>query len=234
MFSTDEFAKFADQVVLFLHNTSHVDDEPYPNLLFEKGGNAWPTVSFLDADGRRLHQVTGLAADGLGALEKGLEALRRWRALRDELAGGDSRELFLLEMQLGMLAFAEADARYRRLEGLDGEQRADLEQKLVNLEFTDLLQTRTSDNEAALGARYLSMLDRDRIPDNAQVTSFWQFMLKHAEVEEDPALFARILDRAKKAMAGDPRVDRYLGRVERQLQQLRERVAEKKARRGDK
>jgi len=227
--STDEFATFGEQVVLFLHNTSHVDDEPYPNLLAEKGGNAWPTVSFLDADGRLLHQVSGIGRGGLGALQKSLDDLRAWQALRAELDGRDSRELFLQEMQLGMLSFADADARYRKLEGLDDEQRADLEQKLVNLEFRDILQDRAAGNEAALGARCLAMLERDRIPTSAQVISFWQFILKHAEERDDPELFARVVERAKRAMAGDPRVGRYLGQVERQLEQLRERVAKKKA-----
>lgn len=234
MLSTEEFAKFAEQVVLFLHNTSRVDDEPYPDLLFEKGGNGWPTMSFLDADGRLLHQVAGLSSRGLGALQKGLEDLRAWQALRTRLGSSDSRELFLLEMQLGMLSFVDADARYHKLEGLDDEQRADLEQKLINLEFTDVLKEHSADNEPASGARCLAMFERDRLPTSAQVTSFWQFILAHAAAKEDTELFARVVARAKQAMAGDPRLDRYMGRVERQLQELRERVAKKKAGGADK
>ena len=52
MLSTEEFAKWSDKVVLFLHNTSRVDSEPYPNLLYEMGGIGFPTVSYLDAEGR--------------------------------------------------------------------------------------------------------------------------------------------------------------------------------------
>ena len=51
MLSHESFPAFANDFVLFMHNTSWVDDEPYPNLLREKGGNGWPTSAFLAADG---------------------------------------------------------------------------------------------------------------------------------------------------------------------------------------
>ena len=57
MLSTEEFATWSKKVVLFLHNTSRCDDEPYPNLLKEKGGNGFPTMSYLAADGRLMTQV---------------------------------------------------------------------------------------------------------------------------------------------------------------------------------
>ena len=40
--------------MLFLHNTSRVDDEPYPRLLQEKGFGGFPSLCFMDADGNVL------------------------------------------------------------------------------------------------------------------------------------------------------------------------------------
>ncbi len=57
MLSHESFPAFANDFVLFMHNTSWVDDEPYPNLLREKGGNGWPTSAFQAADGSLLTQV---------------------------------------------------------------------------------------------------------------------------------------------------------------------------------
>jgi hypothetical protein len=52
--SDPAFPEFAKTVVLFLHNTSHVDDEPYPTLLREKGFTGFPSLCFMDAEGRVL------------------------------------------------------------------------------------------------------------------------------------------------------------------------------------
>ncbi|MGH7152014.1 MAG: hypothetical protein ACREIU_15020, partial [Planctomycetota bacterium] len=38
-------------MVLFLHNTSRLKEEPYPELLREKGGRGFPYLVFLDSDG---------------------------------------------------------------------------------------------------------------------------------------------------------------------------------------
>ena len=38
-------------MVLFCHNTSMVEDEPYPKLLSEKGGRGFPFLVFMDAEG---------------------------------------------------------------------------------------------------------------------------------------------------------------------------------------
>lgn len=34
-----------------MHNTSRVDDDPYPRLLSEKGGTGFPSLFFLDETG---------------------------------------------------------------------------------------------------------------------------------------------------------------------------------------
>ncbi len=50
--SDASFPEFAENVVLFLHNTSRVKGEPYPTLLKDNGGTGFPTLWFLDADGK--------------------------------------------------------------------------------------------------------------------------------------------------------------------------------------
>src|SRR5262249_33868535 len=55
--ATDEFARWSRQVVLFLHVTAQppagkpLPGDKHPLLLYELGGNAFPTLSYVDADG---------------------------------------------------------------------------------------------------------------------------------------------------------------------------------------
>jgi hypothetical protein len=223
--STDEFVAFAKKVVPFVHNTSRVDDEPYPNLLFEKGGNAFPTVAFLAADGKLLHQVPfeAMMRDGVAQFEASLSALQAWQRLKTKLGDQDSKELFLAEMELGMLPFAQARARFAELEGFDEGQKARLTQELIDLEFSGILRTLKRDNGAEVGKQFLAMLDADRIPKSRQITSFWQYIFVHAEAAGDVAVFERALERAKKEV-DDERAARYLDSVEKRLERLREKV----------
>ena len=110
MLSTPAFAEWSKKVVLMLHDTSWVDGEPYPDLLYQTGGIGYPTVSFLDADGVPLEQVGNVVT--LQQCETAFAALQHWQELRAAVdRGGASsaqqKELFLLELQLGNRPYAE-------------------------------------------------------------------------------------------------------------------------------
>ena len=226
MLSTPEFKKFSGEVVLFLHNTSHVDGEPYPNLLREKGGNGYPTVSYLDHTGRLLTQMP-FPTRSTDQLRKMLERLRAWRKLRAAHEAGDkglAAKLFLLEMDFGMLGHAEGEKRLRAVRAqLEPDQIRRVQRALVNLEFRATAATITRDKKTliAAGEKFVGMMDRDRIPTSREVITFWQGALAYAESKRDAKLFERIFETAKKKMAGDPRVDRYMERVKRRLQALK-------------
>ena len=112
MLSTDEFAKWSsEKVVLFLHNTSRVADEPYPDLLREKGGNGFPTVSFLAEDGRLLKQL-GYPIT-LASIQSSYDELRAWSDLRKKVAGGDTSRQKIVHVS--GLTLAEAKARLPKL-----------------------------------------------------------------------------------------------------------------------
>ncbi len=209
-------------MVLFLHNTSHCDDEPYPDLLFEKGGNGFPTVSFLGADGRLLVQVGHVVTmDQLEQAYVKLHDYQRRKAAIDDPAGAAARELFALELREGYITFAEAQAALQRF-SLDDEELRPLQPMLVNLEFRDILRSTKRTEMAAGGAKFLAMLDAGRVPTSSQVTSFWQYLFAHAVAESDVALYERLMRELKERMAGDRRLDRYLSRLEQGLEQLKE------------
>lgn len=223
MLSTDEFASWSKRVVLFLHNTSHVDDEPYPNLLFEKGGIGFPTVSFLDADGNLLKWVGNVTP--LEDLDKAHQQLLTWQALRKQVEAGATdkeRELFLVELEMGNRPFAEMTARLAKLQFDDGERNR-VEQQLVNLQFTEILRATPRDRQHEGGEQFLAMFRQGRIPNSTTETSFWQYLFAFAEHNGDVSLFEEVLAWLKRTKAKDQRLERYVQQLEAQLAKLKSR-----------
>lgn len=227
MLSTPEFKAFSERVVLFLHNTSYVMDEPYPKLLTEKGGNGYPTVAFLDHTGRLLTQqpdpirkTTEFAVS--------LERLNRWSKLRAEVAeeaAGKRGKLFLMEVDLRMVGYAEAHRRLATLaKQLSKSETAKVERALVDMEFQSVFRTtdrRDQKSMIAAGEKFAAMIDKNRIPRSRQIITFWQAALLFAESRKDADQFAKIFERAKKEMGDDPRAKRYMQSVEGRLKRLR-------------
>lgn len=222
MLATDEFAAWSKKVVLFVHNTSRVADEPYPNLLTEKGANGFPTMSYLDAEGNLLAQVGNVTP--VADLESAWQRLQAWQALRAEVeskkAGADKElELFHLELGMGNRPFADMVARRDRLKIPASDQ--GVEQKLINLQFTEILRQTPRDQQHVGGEQFLAMFRAGRIPTTSTETSFWQYMFAHATHQGDVALFEELLAHVKKAKASDARLQRYLGQLEEQLAKLK-------------
>jgi len=225
--STEEFKKFADKVVLFLHNTSNVEDEPYPNLLREKGANGYPTVSFMAHPGRVLTQQPSKKLK-LPEIQATFVRLEEWRKLK---ASGDpklGKRLFVVEMEFGLLAYNEAKAAFAKVgDQLSADEKKKIGETMVELEFLSILKTIDIAKKATLvsaGKKFVAMIDSDRIPQGQQKTTFWQGALTYAGSKDDVDLFEKIMNRAKKELAGDFRVKRYLERVEAQLERMRRAI----------
>jgi hypothetical protein len=167
--STQEFAAWSKKVVLFLHNTSRCDDEPYAELLFQRGGNGFPTVSYLDADGNLLKQVGHVTP--VEELEAAHGTLMGWKELRRQVgAGADAgkqKELFLLELGMGNRPFAEMSERRAKVT-LDEGEAAAVAQQLVNLEFTEILRATPRSQPEVGGAAFLAMFRAGRLPTSSQ------------------------------------------------------------------
>ena len=222
LLSTRAFAEWSRQVVLVLHNTSHVDGEPYPELLYQTGGIGFPTVSFLDADGRPLEQVGNVVT--LEQCETAYKALQDWQALRAAVERGGAgaareKELFLLELKLGNRPFAEMVQRRDALQ-LSADDRKATEQPLVNLEFLETLRSTPRDRQWVGGEKFVAMWRAGRIPDPANETPFWQYQFAFASKQKDVALFKELLGWLREHRSGDVRLQRYLKLLEQQLAQL--------------
>lgn len=226
MLSADTFPAFADDFVLFMHNTSWVDDEPYPNLLREKGGNGWPTSAFLAPDGSLLTQVLLDDQGSVEGLYKTRDKLLNWQAMRAKVENGDealAKDLFITELTLGMLGFEKARERAQELQGLSDAEKRQFESTFVNMEFLGVLAAadESTESQIAAGEAMFRMFEGGRIPNNRQIISYWQFIFDYLEAKKDADNFEKVMVRAKQIMEGDRRAARYVQQIEARLKALR-------------
>ena len=218
--ATPEFAAVAKDVVPFVHITTHLEGRDGDDLLQRCGGNAWPTVAFLDDKGALLCSVpTPPTLAGITAAET---QVQRWQQLRAAVASGQEGEqkaLFLLELGMGNRPYAEMQQRLAPLR-FEAAERAGIEQQLINLQFVDILRHTALDKLGEAGGKFVAMYRQHRIPDSGQVTSFWQYAFTYAALQGDAALYAEMLATVKQQKSKDPRLLRYLPALEATLAQL--------------
>jgi len=221
VFSDPAFAELAEDTVLFVHVTSHLPDAPHPDLLRQKGGRAFPYVVFLDATG---NVIAKPKVQTLDALREALERdVQEYRDLCELAASGDAdavRRLFALEVEFQHFADPEqARAAMAEIEGLSDEERARLEQILVEQEFNAILGRVTTEEQAVeAGRESLPMLEAGRIPKGPNAPYFWAFVGAHAAAKKDVELLERAISGLRETgTAGE----RFLGRLERALGALR-------------
>ena len=231
MLSHESFPAFADDFVLFMHNTSWVDDEPYPNLLREKGGNGWPTSAFLAPDGSLLTQVLLPDQSSVEGLATTRDKLLDWQALKARVDAGEdggeeslAKKLFVTELTLGMLDVATARNRVAMLDDLTDPEVQQFEATLVNMEFLTILATALESVESQIeaGKGLVAMFKANRIPNNRQIISYWQFIFDYLESVKDADMFETVFIRAQEIMAGDRRAAGYVRQIEARLKALRD------------
>lgn len=204
MLSSPEFQAFAKSVVLFVHVTSHVEGEQHPNLLREKGFVSFPSLCFLDADGKVTVRAPQRDVASLSAVRARLGELAE---LRDLAAEGDedaARKLFLCEIELDMLTAAQIHERRKKFE-LDEEETARVEQALVDLEVRAMRAKSRELGADAVGKRLADMAREGRLPSPDSAQFFWQMTLNWCAKNGDAELAQRAFDELDK-LKGPPQM----------------------------
>lgn len=207
--SDAEFPKFAADVVLFLHNTSQVADEPYPKLLQEKGFRGFPSVCFMDAEGN----VLAKPGRSVAAFKEGLTSTKALMALRakgDKATAAEQKELFLSELKLDLIAADAIQARADKLT-LDAADKALVASKIVDGEVMALMQKSRELGPEELGAKLAAIAKAGKSPSDALATNFWPAVLNHASKNKDAALAQQAFDALEKRLANEkanPNLDR--------------------------
>jgi len=198
--------------VLFLHNTSQVNDEPYPKLLQEKGFRGFPTLCFMDADGNVLTKPTARTVANFVETQAATKDLMVLKAKGDKLTDAEAKQLFLTELNMDMIAAGDIQKRADAVKGLSEADMALVAGKIVDGEFSAILQQPIPRGDAAAQktameetmARVAEMAKAGKVPTGQRTLQFWSMALQHAATAKDVGL----AEKAFAALEGSPDAQR--------------------------
>lgn len=186
----------------------------------EKGGNGFPYLVFMDADGEVILQYNGEWEPA--AIQKTGIAVGRYLALRnkgDAASTADRVALFQAKLELDLLRFDEANKEIVALVGLAGfhelvtnDELFAMNQKMVNLEFMDFFgELKEMGNQrevfAKAGKKILAMREAKRVPVGYAGMNFWNLLMYYAEQEEDLALLQDAAENFKTMLDPEKRLE---------------------------
>lgn len=226
--SDAEFGEFADQVVLFLHNTwlpfppQYTGERPPDqDMLKEKGGRGFPHLVWMDASG---DVITNQGDRSVEGFQKTLGTVRDYLALEKKAQGSSDAkaqaQLFLAKLDLGKMTPDEAKERMGEVT-LDAAQKKQAEQQILNLEVTATMSSiRSREAMAEAGAKFAEMKRAGRVPTGDAMVPFWNGIMMHADQNGDAKLFEEALNKLKAELKG-PRFQRMFQQAEKRLEELR-------------
>jgi hypothetical protein len=219
--SDTKFPEFAKSVVLFLHNTSRVEDEKYPTLLQDKGFRGFPSICFMDAEGNVLTKP-GRSVQAFVDTHQETMSLAALRGKKARTAAED-KQLFLAELKLDLIAAEQIQARADKLT-LDAAEKAMVAGKLVDAEVQALFGKMRETGPEKTAAAAAEMAKAGKVPTAAVSGMFWNQVLVHASKQKDAALAQQAFDALQKRYA-----DEKSPGIERQKQNWQKLLDEAKA-----
>ncbi len=123
----------------FLHITTRIPGHPHDDLLTRFGGRGFPTLAFLDAEGRKLMEYSGPRTTK--GFEQALEEVQEFLDLEARAAAGEAKaatELLIRQLALQWFDFEEAKAKVEALTEVSSKQRKLLDQLLIDTEVRGL------------------------------------------------------------------------------------------------
>jgi hypothetical protein len=213
-------------VILFCHITTHVDGDKDQDLLRAKGGNGFPYLVFLDAEGnvtaRQDERTVASFAATAGKLAKVMELEARAKP-GDVPAAAD---LLIAKLQLGSLDLMAARKALAALGTMDDVRQKTIDQELVNLEVDESMQTiRSQEDMEARQKTFAEMLAAGRVPTGVAARRFYSLVLSHAEKQRDAKLFAQALEGIEKSLPDPKQYARQLEEMHKKLDELKSGAA---------
>ncbi|MBK8974516.1 MAG: hypothetical protein IPM29_01180 [Planctomycetes bacterium] len=221
MLSTEEFQAWGEHVVLFCHITSRVPDDPYQQLLSQKGGSGFPYLAFLDADGNVIAKPGGRSVEAFQtALD---EDVAQWYALVSRAEQGDEdakRDLFVRRVELQHFDDVEAARAMMAGLGLDEATTARLDQALTEQEFGAILGKLAGPEDAAEGGRLVAeMRAKGRIARGSTAFYYWFLLGTHAAETKNVELLEEVVETMESS--DDRRTKQLAARFRPQLDELK-------------
>jgi hypothetical protein len=223
---TDAFVEFSKEYVLYCNIMSRVPGDKHQNLLMEKGGQGFPYIVFLDAEGNVLAKHEG-ARDADGFRETGRKVQAFLEVRRKAETGGAEAKLdyLIARLDLGHVKVADAEREIGGLGTPSPEQKARLDEALTNATVLETVREIQSDEGAEQAGKKFYEMHKAGKPaptsDDA-VQAYWILLMDCAEEKKDAAAFEAGF-KALKAKFGElPQAQKWFKEKEETLKKLKE------------
>jgi hypothetical protein len=217
--------KFSKDYVLFCHITTHIQGEKHANLLEEKGGEGFPHIVFMDAEGSVLavHEDdrTAEAFAKTGAKAKTFMELKAKAAKGDKTAKVD---LIIAQLDMGQIKAADAEKQLKEAGALTKEQQAKLDAIMVNATVMDIVKGIESEAEAkTAGKKFYEMQKAGKPAPTSDQAMQPYFILGMGAAEEakDAATFEKNLNALKAKFGSNPQAQKFFEAKEKKLEELK-------------
>jgi hypothetical protein len=219
--------KFSKDYVVFCHITTHLQGEKHADLLEKKGGQGFPHIVFMDAEGTVLavHEDARTAA----AFAKTGEKAKAFVSLKAKAAKGDKAakiDFLLAQMDLGQIKPDEAERQIKEAGALSKEQQTKFDGMMVNLSVMDIVKGIESEDEAkAAGKRFYEMQKAGNPgPTSEQaIQPYYILGMDAAEAAKDAETFEKDLKALKDKFGSNPQAKKFFEAKEKKLAELKEK-----------
>lgn len=223
----DDFVTFAEKYVLYCNITSHVPGSKDQELLEEKGGQGFPYVVFMDAEGHVLAKHEG-ARTAEGFEESGRKATG-FLVLKAKAEKGDKAakiDFIIAQLELGHIKAGEAEVKIRETGGKpSADQQKKLDAVAANAEIEALLKTVQSEeakNEAAKKCYERLKAGKAAPTNDPWQVAYWNLIMEHAESVKDVAVFESSFKFLKDKYGNLPQAQKYFQEKEAALKRMKE------------
>ena len=152
--------KFAQDYVLFCHLTTQIEGEKNGDLLEQKGGQGFPYIVYMDAQGAVLAEHQGdRSAAGFTKTGKAVKDYAGAKARVDKGDKSAGIDLAIAELILGKATATDAEKKIQAAGTPTKEQRALIDTELLNAKILEEVRSIDSDTAAdAAGKKYYEIL----------------------------------------------------------------------------
>jgi hypothetical protein len=219
--------KFSKDYVLFCHITTQIEGEKNGDLLEKKGGQGFPYIIYMDAEGAVLAEHQGdRSAEGFAKTGK---AVKDYAAAKARVDKGDKSagiDVAIAELILGKTTAAEAEKKIQAAGTPTKEQQAVIDSELLNAKILDEVHAIDSDTAAdAIGKKYYEQVKAGKpAPTGDQAMQpYYMLAMKSAAAAKDAATFEKALEALKKKFGNLPNAKRFFDENEKTLEELKKK-----------
>lgn len=208
----------------FLHITTRIPGHPHDDLLTRFGGRGFPTLAFLDAEGRKLMEYSGPRTTK--GFEQALEEVQEFLDLEARAAAGEAKaatELLIRQLALQWFDFEEAKAKVEALTEVSSKQRKLLDQLLIDTEVRGLADSHgdSRSKRVEAGKRFLELFEAKQLPAGYnELYAFWTFLADYAEDQGDKRLFKKVIKAYDDTLPNGASKNKAVKELERRLENM--------------